>query len=61
MRNGKSKLTKGDNKRNEHLNVDEAINEVFYSDHRKNDSNPTSYLYNNTAAIDVTGDKDEDH
>ncbi|MCA0988702.1 hypothetical protein [Guptibacillus algicola] len=60
MRNSKSKHTKVDKKGNEHLNVDEAINEVFYSDHQKNDSNPTLYLYNNTAAIDVTGNKDED-
>ncbi|WP_347551921.1 hypothetical protein ABFG93_07365 [Pseudalkalibacillus hwajinpoensis] len=45
---------------NGNVNVDEKINEAFYSDQQKNDSTPTGYLGNDTAAIDVTGNKDED-
>ncbi|WP_270180706.1 hypothetical protein [Alkalihalobacillus sp. CinArs1] len=58
----KSKLNREDEYKKGHdeVNVDEAINEAFYSEKQKNDSTPTSYLNNNTAAIDVTGNKDED-
>lgn len=54
------KINEEFNKGNEFQNVDEEINKAFYPDKQKNDSNPTSYLFNNTPAIDVTGNKDED-
>ncbi|WP_166000023.1 hypothetical protein [Bacillus sp. Cs-700] len=38
------------------VNVDEKINEDFY---REEPTHPTSYLGNNTPAIDVTGNKDQ--
>ena len=47
-------------KGNEHENSDEKVNEAFYSKQQKNDSAPTSYLGNNMAAVDVTGNKDQD-
>lgn len=37
------------------VNVDEKINEDFYGEEP---AQPTSYLGNNTPAIDVTGNKD---
>ena len=47
-------------KGDEHQNSDEKVNEAFYSNQQKNDSTPTSYLGNNMAAVDVTGNKDRD-
>ncbi len=47
-------------KGDEHTNSDEKVNEAFYPNQQKNDSTPTSYLGNNMAAVDVTGNKDRD-
>lgn len=47
-------------KGDEHDNSDEKVNDAFYSKQQKNDSAPTSYLGNNMAAVDVTGNKDRD-
>ncbi|TKD72526.1 hypothetical protein [Pseudalkalibacillus hwajinpoensis] len=47
-------------KGDEHENSDEKVNDAFYSKQQKNDSAPTSYLGNDMAAVDVTGNKDRD-
>ncbi|TFB24033.1 hypothetical protein E3U55_04260 [Filobacillus milosensis] len=62
----KHKLNKKEQKPNRYdeipdNKVEEAnqeLNEKFYSNGERNDSTPTSYLYNNTAAVNVTEDKD---
>ncbi|WP_407270997.1 hypothetical protein [Radiobacillus sp. PE A8.2] len=45
--------------RNKTAEANMKLNEKFYSEEQPNESTPTAYLNNNMAAVDVTGNKEE--